>query len=102
MTDPKYPLVPGAPHDLMQWFEYGHLPPKLHVASVPFCELARLVEKELPDNPEKDECLRKLLEAKDCAVRALLWRPPMPPVEASPVAKAAAALRTKAEEEGSR
>jgi hypothetical protein len=29
---------------------------------------------ELPDNPQKQKALEKLLEAKDCAVRALLFR----------------------------
>lgn len=40
---------------------------------MPFCELAKVIDGTLPDNPEKTTAIRKLLEAKDCAVRALLF-----------------------------
>lgn len=59
---------------MLQFFEYQHLPERLQNASKPFCELAYLVVKEYPMNPERTVCLRKLLEAKDCAVRALLYK----------------------------
>jgi len=62
------------PHYLMQFFAYEHLPDFLQVASKPFGELAEKMEKELPSNPETTTALRKLLEAKDCAVRALLFK----------------------------
>jgi hypothetical protein len=39
-----------------------------------FCELAAQVEETLPSNPEKTVALRKLLEAEDCAVRAVLLK----------------------------
>jgi len=42
--------------------------------SAPFGELAHHVVEALPRNPERTMALRKLLEAKDCAVRALLWK----------------------------
>lgn len=58
---------------ILQFFKYDHLPMFMKAASKPFCELAELVDSTAPDNPEKDECLRKLLEAKDCAVRARLY-----------------------------
>ena len=61
-------------HYLTQFFHYSHLPTDLQKVSRPFCELARELE-HLPDNPEKTTALRKLLEAKDCAVRAIIFRP---------------------------
>ena len=57
---------------LMQFFEYGHLPERLQAASRPFGDLAALIVETLPRNPERTTALRKLLEAKDCAVRALI------------------------------
>lgn len=57
-------------YPIMQHFTYEHLPDYLQVASRPFCELADYVDRHLPDNPEKSVTLRKLLEAKDAAVRA--------------------------------
>lgn len=57
---------------LMQFFAYDHLPPHLQDVSRPFGELAERVHATLPRNPERTVAIRKLLEAKDCAVRALL------------------------------
>lgn len=61
---------------LMQYFTYEHLRPELRAVSEPFAQLARLVVETLPRNPERTVALRKLLEAKDCAVRALLGKQP--------------------------
>ena len=58
---------------LLQFFEYDHLPPHLAAVSEPFALLARTVAQG-PQNPETTTALRKLLEAKDCAVRAVLAR----------------------------
>lgn len=55
---------------LLQFFEYSHLPENLQKISKPFGELAKLLVGTLPSNPERTTALRKLLEAKDCAVRA--------------------------------
>jgi hypothetical protein len=52
-------------------FSYEHLPPHLQKISRPFGELAALVISDL-EGPEASACLRKLLEAKDCAVRAVV------------------------------
>lgn len=60
------------PSTTIQFFEYEHLPPKLQEISKPLCELALLMEKTLPDGPEKSAGMRKLLEAKDCFVRSVL------------------------------
>lgn len=59
---------------IVQFFTYAHLPPHLQAVSRPFAELVNQILLDLPDNPEREACLRKLLEAKDCAVRALVAR----------------------------
>lgn len=59
---------------LLQFFAYQHLPEHLKVISKPFGELAQQLCETLPRNPERTTALRKLLEAKDCAVRAQLFR----------------------------
>jgi len=56
---------------LLQYFTYAHLPPHLAAVSKPFADLAEVVA-DLPSSPEVTVALRKLLEAKDCAVRARL------------------------------
>ena len=61
------------PHYMMQFFKFAHLPLELQVVSRSFHVVAAYVDKTLPDNPEKTTALRKLLEAKDCAVRAVLF-----------------------------
>lgn len=58
---------------IMRFFEYDHLPEFLQGVSRPFCDLANtLVNNPDLDGPELTVALRKLLEAKDCAVRAAL------------------------------
>lgn len=59
---------------MLQFFAYEHLPPHLQTVSKPFGDLARQMCETLPMNPERTAGLRKLLEAKDCAVRALLFK----------------------------
>lgn len=59
---------------LLQFFAYVHLPEHLQAHSKPFGDLAEMIVNTLPRNPERTTALRKLLEAKDCAVRARLWR----------------------------
>lgn len=58
----------------MQFFAYEHLPSHLQEVSKPFGDLARLIVDTLPRNPERTVALRKLLEAKDAAVRAKLFK----------------------------
>lgn len=55
---------------IMQFFTYAHLPERLQVVSKPIGDLARQIDGTLPDCAEKSAGLRKLLEAKDCFVRA--------------------------------
>ena len=58
--------------ELMQFFAYTHLPEHLQKISAPFCILAAALHEMLPDNEERHCAIRKLLEAKDCAVRSRL------------------------------
>lgn len=57
---------------LLQFFKYDHLPEHLQKVSKPFSELAHAIALQLPSNPESTTAIRKLLEARDCAVRAKL------------------------------
>lgn len=57
---------------MIQFFTYKHLPEHLAIVSQPFCELAERIVENIPRNPERSVALRKLLESKDCAVRALI------------------------------
>lgn len=59
---------------VLQYFEYAHLPPKLQEVSKPLCDLAHAMAGGLGGSPEVIVGLRKLLEAKDCFVRAALAR----------------------------
>jgi hypothetical protein len=63
------------PSTTIKFFEYAHLPVHLQTVSQPIGELAKKMEAELPDGPEKSAGMRKLLEAKDCFVRARLEHP---------------------------
>jgi hypothetical protein len=56
----------------MKYFDYEHLPANLQTVSKPIGELARNMNRDLPNCAEKSAGLRKLLEAKDCLVRAAL------------------------------
>lgn len=56
----------------MKFFDYEHLPEHLQEVSKPIGELARKMDDELSENAEKSAGMRKLLEAKDCFVRAKL------------------------------
>lgn len=57
---------------IMRYFRYEHLPESLQAMSERFSNLAWAIEEILPGGPEKSVALRKLLEAKDAAVRAAL------------------------------
>lgn len=58
---------------LLQFFQYAHLPAHLQIVSQRFSLLADEIV-QLPRNPERTVALRKLLEAKDCAVRAVIFK----------------------------
>lgn len=76
---------------MLQFFKYDHLSSELQMISKPFCDLAHAIvlgdnqphsvtgtvttgRGPFPRNPERTMVLRKLLEAKDCAVRAVLYK----------------------------
>lgn len=60
-----------ATEQTLSYFTYDHLPENLQVISRPFCELAQHVADTV-QGPQATIALQKLLEAKDCAVRAAL------------------------------
>jgi hypothetical protein len=60
---------------IMQFFASAHLPPNLRAVSDQFALVAQSIVASLPRNPERTVALRKLLEAKDAAVRAMLATP---------------------------
>jgi hypothetical protein len=67
---PNYPIL--------QFFAYAHLPPHLQEVSKPFHDLAHGMQAQLSATVHQAELaagLRKLLEAKDCAVRAAMGLP---------------------------
>lgn len=70
-------IVPEKPKEtagfdrMLKFFKYDHLPTELQIISKPFSELAEKMAKQGANNPAETMAgLRKLLEAKDCAVRA--------------------------------
>ncbi len=61
-------------HPILRIFVPAHLPPHLVRISREFEQLALFMARYLPQGAEATAGLRKLLEAKDCAVRAELAR----------------------------
>jgi hypothetical protein len=70
MTD-RHPATTG----LLRYFAWEHLPPQLQPISQASARLAEQMVTALPDGPELTTGLRKLLEAKDCFVRAAIPAP---------------------------
>lgn len=62
---------------ILQYFEFRHLPHHLQEVSTHFYDMAHWIDRMLPRNPERTVALRKLLEAKDAAVRARLEPAPL-------------------------
>lgn len=58
-----------ATEQVFRWFAYEHLPPNLRRVSAQFHDLAEAMAEEF-EGSEVTVGLRKLLEAKDCFVRA--------------------------------
>ena len=57
---------------MMKWFAFEHLPVSLKDTSRMFHSLASDICADIAAGPERTVALRKLLEAKDAAVRAKL------------------------------
>jgi hypothetical protein len=72
MTASQPPTPLENPHQLIRYFENSHLKPPLAGISQTFKDMALYIDSKLPDGSEKSTSLRKLLEAKDAAVRAAL------------------------------
>lgn len=68
----SFPQSVHRPPDILRFFRYFHLPHELREISRPFEVLARFCVSAIVDGPERSVALRKLLEAKDAAVRAAL------------------------------
>jgi len=60
------------PSHILKFFAYKHLPVALRPISEAIYSVADEMDSNLPDCAEKSAGLRKLLEAKDCFVRAKL------------------------------
>lgn len=59
--------------EIMRYFTYDHLAnERLKEVSKQFSDIANWVDANLPETAESTVALRKLLEAKDAAVRAAL------------------------------
>lgn len=65
--------IPKEIEHILQYFKYDHLPDNLRSISRPFSDLALRV-RQGRHNRETIVALRKLLEAKDAAVRAELCK----------------------------
>ena len=57
---------------MLKWFAFDHLPEPLKEVSFHFADLAKTICSLVEPGPERTVALRKLLEAKDAAVRAKL------------------------------
>lgn len=74
-TTPDSPYAVNHPptRDLLRWFDHEHLPAgPVRSTSAAVSDLAWLVADTLPPSAEMSAGLRKLLEAKDCFVRAAI------------------------------
>lgn len=69
---PEKPHFVISENRMLKWFAYTHLPEHLQAVSMPFAKLAEHIDRTIPPGPEQSVALRKLLEAKDAAVRAAL------------------------------
>jgi hypothetical protein len=72
MTPEEAQLELTAKYPILAYFKYTHLPEHLQEYSKPIHDVALLMVVQLPPGPETAAGLRKLLEAKDCFVRAAL------------------------------
>lgn len=57
---------------MLKYFAFDHLPEHLKIISAPFATMAQKIIDTVPPGPERTMGMRKLLESKDCCVRAAL------------------------------
>ena len=72
LPDPRDVGTLHKPNRLIRWFKYEHLDEDIQKYSKWVSELAWSMDAQLPESAEKTTGLRKLLEAKDCFVRAAI------------------------------
>lgn len=65
-------IVKVEPDHILQFFAYAHLSEPLQQVSAGFAMMADNIVMTIPRNPERTVALRKLLEAKDAAIRAMV------------------------------
>lgn len=63
---------PAPMNRMLRWFDFSHLPDDLWVVAQLIRDTALELNDEIPESAEKTAGLRKLLEAKDCFVRATI------------------------------
>ncbi len=64
-------VLPEESNVILELFGYENLPVKLAVIAVPFYKLAVDLDTFLPESEDKTDTLRKLLIARNAAVRTL-------------------------------
>ena len=73
--DVSHPADDGEVEPLLEWFDFDHLPMGImRSISSMFSGLAYRVVREIPQSEERSVVLRRLLEAKDAAVRSVVLR----------------------------
>ncbi len=65
--------------EILRFFQFAHLPPRLQEASKPFTVLAAHIASSFPEGEQRAVALQRLLESKDAAVRSLLPAPATAP-----------------------
>lgn len=77
-TDEKQYATAGQPNPdyepMLQFFEPTRGTPDSVSTSMNFEKMAECIVRMIPRNPERTVALRKLLESRDCALRALVMR----------------------------
>ena len=62
----------GTGERMMKWLSYEHLPADLVPCVKSYNDLGMQICQHIPAGPERTVALRKLIESKDCAVRAII------------------------------
>lgn len=64
---------------MLQFFVYSNLRTDLQDIAKPFGDLAQWIIDTIPNNAERALSMRKLLETRDCILRAKLYKDPTTP-----------------------
>lgn len=73
IEDDSAPTMHPAVRQALRGLNCDHLPEDLRAVAEPFREVGLMMAEELPSDPEVTRGLHKLVEAKDCAVRAAVF-----------------------------